>query len=533
LIAGAGNDTINGGAGNDSVSLALTNTSGALTFTDLTSADVIDGGDGNDYLYLTGVGEEGTDTLNLSSSSITTFAGVKNIEGITVGVSGAEAADVVAVSLGDIVLGAFSNSITVNWASTNSTGYDQQTRAYAVAVDSSGVLNSSSTVTTAAPTGRVITYTLGNNIDKATGSTGNDTFVVNNPIFLSANDVLKGGSGTDTLSLTQATTSPVDMTITAATLAAALTSVEVISIDTAGDEGEAAEGDGGGNYFVTLTDEAVANNYDNSNGKFTVTRAADDIGNLKVDGSAVSSAYSLWLTGGAGNSTLDGASTATGDTLIGGAGNDVLDGGKGTKTDTITLTAGGSDTVKFASDGTNNITGFTTYTSSGSSSSAQTGYDKIGFVVVDDGSSESEIFTTSGNLVFAAEFADATATGLVATTSEYTEFAGNSTAAGTGLAANKINVITGRGYDLIDTALDYNGVTDVADESTDALVDAAMIVVFYNTSAQRTEMYYVADADAGGDTTVESTSTLIGYFTDITLSGIGGFAKENFVLMSS
>jgi hypothetical protein len=533
LVAGSGYDVIEGGSGNDSVSLAITNTSGTLTFADLASTDAINGGDGNDYLYLSGASEEGTDTLSLSSSSITTFAGVTNVEGITVGLSGSEAADTVSIGLGDIVLGAFSNNLTVNWAATSSSGYDAQTRAYAVAVDASSVLNSSSTVTTAAPSGRALTYTLGNNIDKATGSTAADTFIVTNPIFFSASDVLKGGSNSDTLSSTQATASPIDMTITAATLAAALSSVETISIDTATDEGESSEGDGGGNYFITLDDAAVANNYDNSNVRFSVTRAADDIGNLKVDGTLVTSAYSLYITGGAGNSTLEGASTATGDTLIGGAGNDVLNGGKGTKTDTITLTAGGTDTIKYSSDGTNNITGFTTYTN-GVSSSAQSGYDKIGFVVVDDTSSESEIFSTSGNLVFATEFADATAAGFTITAAEYNEFAGNSTAAGTGLAANKVNIITGRGYDLIETALDYNGVTDDAStDANDTLLAAAMIVGFYNTSAQRVEMYYVAatDADdnAGG---ISSTSTLIGYYTDITLTGIAGFAKENFVLMN-
>ena len=208
-----------------------------------------------------------------------------------------------------------------------------------------------------------------------------------------------------------------------------------------------------------------------------------------------------------------------------------MNGGKGTKTDNITLTAGGTDTVKYSSDGTNNITGFTTYTN-GVSSSAQSGYDKIGFVVVDDGSEESEIFSTSGNLVFAADIETATAAGLTTTSDEYVEFAGNSTAAGTGLVTNKINVITSRGYDLLDTALDYNGVSD-SEAGDDGLESAAMIVLFYNNASQRAEMYYVADADAndasGG---VDSTNTLIGYFTDITLTGIAGFAKENFVLMN-
>ncbi|NBO56074.1 MAG: hypothetical protein EBU84_16135, partial [Actinobacteria bacterium] len=209
--------------------------------------------------------------------------------------------------------------------------------------------------------------------------------------------------------------------------------------------------------------------------------------------------------------------------------------------DVITLTAGGTDSVRYTADGDGGdavdvITGFTTYTSSGTSTAAQSGYDKIVFLA--DGSGENaDVFNVGSAVVFANTDATETTNGVVTTlaSGDYTEFAGKSTAAGTGLADNKVNVITGRGYESIDAALDYNGVnsgTD-ADEEAGTLDDASMFVVFYNSASARTEMWYVADTDsAADDGVVTSTSTLMAYFTDITLTGIGGFGYQNFAVES-
>ena len=236
----------------------------------------------------------------------------------------------------------------------------------------------------------------------------------------------------------------------------------------------------------------------------------------------------MYLTAGAGDRTLSGASAATGDTLIGGAGNDTLTGGGG-NTDVITLTAGGNDVVRFTAEadgGTttaDNITGFTTYTSSSSSSTAQTDYDRIVFLYGDVTDNAEGVFGDTDDVIFDETDDNEVAVGgyVALDADDYVEFSGVASG-GSAIVADAVNVITGRGYDSLITAVSANAAA--ADD------DGQAIVIFYNTAAQRAEMYYVSNIEEEGDADPATAGTLLAYFTDITLTGVSGLAKENFAI---
>jgi hypothetical protein len=512
LVASSGTDSVDAGAGDDNIAFAATVDGAVTAISGLASSDTIVGGDGTDTIYVTGTMEENEDiTFDLNDSTLTTFAGVSSAERITIGIvegaGGDEEDESVTVQVGDVFLGSFGNNLTVGWAATTTTGYDAATslRGYSTALDASSVLNSSSTIATTAASGRALTYTLGNGIDKPTGSTGSDTFVVTNNLFLQATDVLKGGTGNDTLSMTD----DAGGTITEAKLLT-LASIETIAVDN--EEG---------NFTFTLTDAFVGSNYDQTANKFTITRAAADDGNHKVDASAVSSGYNLYLTAGAGDRTLSGASSATGDTLIGGAGNDTLTGGAGA-IDTITLTSGGTDYVRFTADtdggaAADNITGFTTYTTSSASSTAQTGYDV--FLIMHEAEG---VFDAATDLIFAAtdevqEYTDGDVVTLVST--DYTEFAGAESGGGD-LVTDKVNIITSRSYASLDAAIDANMAE--ADDEGEAVVG------FYNSGTQRFEIYHVTDL--GDEDSNNEAGTLLAFSSEISLTGVSGLDYRNFAI---
>jgi Ca2+-binding RTX toxin-like protein len=526
ITGGTGNDTMDGGAGTDVFDFTLTETAEAWAFSTLTSNDVVIGGEGNDSIRLSGDNEDATATLDLSSSSVTTFSGVSGVERITVNFDddvdeNGTGGDVtgVTISLGDVALGSFNNDLTIN----ASTGAD-----YPITVDASTVYNSSSKVTASAKSGEVLTYSVGNGIDKATGSSAADVFNITNNVFLQATDTLTGGAGNDSVTFSDANGG----TIT--TKMSVFSAVESVSIDTTG----------AGNFTLVFDDTMVGSNYNTTDNKWTVARDAADTGTTKLDATAVSSAYNLVLAAGTGYSSSSGG----GDTLIGGAGNDTITGGAGRGGDVITLTAGGVDRVRYtaAADGeindgdaedadesSDNITGFTTYTSSGSSTAAQTGYDIFVFTA-EDSSDEADIFDAGTGIVL-GDTAPTTTAGTLVTLNEadYNEINGSSSAAGTGLADDHINVIKGRGYSSFEEAINYNGVD--ADDGEDTTgTDLAMVVVFYNTSTARTEMWYTPDADSDDEDsafTIDNAS-LLAYSTDITLTGIGGFGYQNFAVES-
>lgn len=327
ITGGAGDDTITGATGNDNIAgddgndTINANYDEATTTFEITSADTIVGGAGTDVISLTATDAAGDNVvaINFSGPTLTNFANVSGIEGI----SFADTADAITLSLGDIALGAFGGNISVSVATAAT--------AIGHSVNSSAVLNTASKVTFTGGTG-VNTYTVGNGIDVVNLSSGDDSINVTNILFLQAGDSLAGGAGTDTLSMDVNASA----TVTAAQLAA-LSSVEKLTLVT----DATAEA-----YVVTVNDTIVTNNRETSTGNFTieVTDNASN-GTLRVDGATVT-AGNLILTGGRGADTLTGGSGN--DSITGGVGTDTLTGGAGNDTFVFTSTATVDDITDFS-----------------------------------------------------------------------------------------------------------------------------------------------------------------------------------------
>ena len=112
-------------------------------------------------------------------------------------------------------------------------------------------------------------------------------------------------------------------------------------------------------------------------------------------------------------------------------------------------------------------------------------------------------------------------------TTDYSEVAG-----GSQILDNHVNVVTGVGYANLNKLLEATPQAD--DGGGDDLSTESAIVVFYNTSTQRVEIQRmtVADGASGDNGVVTSTSTVIGYFSDLTLSDMPGFDSTNFEVIS-
>jgi Ca2+-binding RTX toxin-like protein len=331
LIGGAGADTITGATGNDSIDGGAGNDLVVLTTavtTDLTSADTVNGGEGTDYFSIEGDANGGF-SLDLSGTTLTNFAGVSNMEGISLNVSDSATAsqETINLQVGDILLGSFNNNLTVTFGASYSTSH------LAAAINASAVLNQASKVTFIGTTGNDANYTVGNGIDVVTHSDQADTVTVTNSLYLQATDTLAGGAGTDTLLFNI----DADATISTSQVAG------VSGFETWTITSDSATTD---DFVFTLTDAIVDANKDTSTGTLTMAVTDDaNNGTLKVTASSVTGAK-LDITGGRGA-----------DTLIGGAGNDTLEGSQGADS----LTGGaGNDVFQFAasSNGTDVITDF-------------------------------------------------------------------------------------------------------------------------------------------------------------------------------
>jgi Ca2+-binding RTX toxin-like protein len=329
VTGGAGNDVVDGGAGNDiftDVALNTDNFAGGAgddrfdiaAFADLTSADTVAGGDGTDTINFTADGNYDF------TADVTILTNVTSVERYQFsGLAGGN--DTVTVN--DGIVSAAGGTLTLVNGSNSATTFN-----------ASGVLASNSKVALSSNTtgaGAALTYSIGNGVDQVTLGTAADTVIVTNNAYLSANDSIAGGTGSDTLSFTFNTAS--SNTISAAQLSN-ITGFETFSINN-GTDGTAV------NYAMTLTDTIVGAQI-GVGSTFTVTRDAGDTGTTKVDASAVTSSYVVALTGGTGNDTLSGG--AGNDTITGGAGSDSLTGGAGNDTFVVTgLTqaANGTDAI--------------------------------------------------------------------------------------------------------------------------------------------------------------------------------------------
>lgn len=322
LTGGDGNDVVTGGAGNDILNDVAAGTADSFdggegddTFTiaalgSLASTDTVSGGAGNDTIVF------GGDANQNLTADLTAMTNVTGIEVIAFNaLSGGKT-----VTINDGTVSQAGGSLRLAFL-TGTTG--------ANTVDASGVFVSTSSVRFDDLAGLATTYNASNARDTANMGDGNDIVVLANSAFLSANDVLAGGAGSDTLRFAQAANS----TITTAQLTG-VTGFETFEVKTGG----------AGNYALTLTD-AVVGAQVATGATFTVSRNAGDTdtATLKVDGSAVTSSYNLTLTG---------QSDATAaQTLVGGGGDDVITGGAAN--DSLTGGAGNDDFVAF-NDGTTN-----------------------------------------------------------------------------------------------------------------------------------------------------------------------------------
>jgi Ca2+-binding RTX toxin-like protein len=224
----------------------------------------------------------------------------------------------------------------------------------AVAVlDTSAVVLSSGTVTLDASTfGSILGYVGGNARETITGGTQADVFTYSTSAYLAGTDVIKGGSGADTLVLSEAAAK----TITAAQLAG-VSSVGTINLD-------GVDGNNTAAIKITLS-AAVATAMAESNAltvrSLNATGAIDDTGKINIDASAVGSDVALTLTGGLGADTIKGgagADTISGGTVGGtvGGGADTLTGGGGKDIFILTTSAATVDTITDMDFGTSSTT---------------------------------------------------------------------------------------------------------------------------------------------------------------------------------
>ena len=295
LTGATGNSVIDGGAGNDGITAG-------------NGIDNINGGAGNDNItfaanMLTGddtvAGGEGDNTLNVSAvAGDVAFLNVTGIRTLNAAATGA------------IVIG----------TKAQASGISKVTAAAATdnTIDASSFSSG-------------VTFDTKDGTDSLLGGTGDDTFVFAGS-NLAGTDVIKAGSGTDTIRLDNGSATTGFGAAVTATVGG-ITGVESITVNDLGAL------DTNGDVSITF-DAAYAQT------SITVDGSALDAGEtLTVDASANTAATAataevVTLIGGAGADTLTGG--AANDNIQGGAGNDNLSGNAGN--DTID-TGAGNNTV--------------------------------------------------------------------------------------------------------------------------------------------------------------------------------------------
>ncbi|MFV3130230.1 beta strand repeat-containing protein [Niveispirillum sp. KHB5.9] len=317
VTGGAANDSITGSAGND----VLIGGAGADSLTAGSGFDNVSGGDGNDTLVFstffdgndTVAGGSGTDTLSVEQGTggigDLAFLNVTSIETLSLGSgTGAVVLDTRAQAAGivTVALSASANNVV------NAGGY------------SSGIAF-------------VVNATTG---DVAlTGGAGNDSFTFSGASSLNSSDSLIGGSGTDTIILTNGTNSGTGIAFSG-TLGNGVSGIEQITIsDTATGTGST------GSFTLTLAsgfNSGAAISIDASalggtGETLTLTGASGYNGAISATGGA---AADLLVSSGTGADRLFGG--AGNDSIDAGAGNDVVDGGAG---DDLLYGNAGADTI--------------------------------------------------------------------------------------------------------------------------------------------------------------------------------------------
>jgi len=320
IIGVAGNNTINAGTGNDTIQVA--------TFSNLTSADTIDGGDGTDTLAFTSAADHDF------TASTTLLNGVSNIEAYSfTGLNGTDT-----VTINDAIMNNGAVTMSFSSAVTN-----------ANTISAAAVLTSTNTVNFTDNSGAATTYSVGNGIDKVALGAGADVLTVTVSSYLSGSDVISGGAGSDTVNLNVDGGASAAARVTVGeTQLKALSSFEVINLD-----------DATATYIgLTLTDSVVDANatsqalsvigIDTTGG--TATTAL-----LNIDASAVTNTAVLTLTGGSAVDTIKGGAGA--DEITGGGGNDTVTGGAGKDDFNFLASGNGVDAITDFDFGTSASTG--------------------------------------------------------------------------------------------------------------------------------------------------------------------------------
>jgi Ca2+-binding RTX toxin-like protein len=286
IIGGAGVDSLDGGNGNDTFRVGTT----TGDFVGLTTAETVIGGAGTDTLSFadTATWTINNTDLNLSSIETIQFLGTGSSSSITL-------TDAVMAANGNATVTIDADTIT-SGALTVSAG--NLSSSYALKVDLD------TTCVGGAGTHNIV---LG---------AGNDTVIIELDDLDTASLTITGGSGTDTLQITDA--GDVGAYGVTTSLDVGVTGFEVISFTTAADT-----------YNITTKSETV------SSGATLTVSGASLTGALTFNGSAETNGYFSIASGG-GNDSLTGGTLA--DTISAGSGVDTITGGLGA--DSITGGAG-------------------------------------------------------------------------------------------------------------------------------------------------------------------------------------------------
>jgi Ca2+-binding RTX toxin-like protein len=300
LTAGTGNDTLAGAGGSDTFVFDL----------NLTVADVVDGGLGNDELDYTDVGGGATNELN----------GVTGVETIVLGNAATSVTTLDTLVAAGQVLTVNANALT---------GANALTLNGVAELDGSFNISAtaqSDTISCGAGNDTIVAFA---GADVLIGGAGNDLFVFGGN--LDANDIVAGGDGTDVLTYTDDGTATTDLV--------GVTSMESITLGDAATSVVTTDGLVSAGQTLVVTAAALTG----VNGLTWIGSAETD-GSFNITGSNQADS----ITGGTGNDTVTGGDGN--DTLTAGAGIDSLAGGNGSDIFNFAGNLTGTDTVAGGAD---------------------------------------------------------------------------------------------------------------------------------------------------------------------------------------
>ena len=435
--------------------------------TDLDSTVSLDAGDGEDTLIF---GDKSKTTIDLSGlTNAKKISNFSNLENLSVSNSS------VTLKVDQALLNVFSNK-TVNFKASDVTG---------VTFDTSGVLSNDAIVnvdTSKISTGNNFTFIISNGKNTLIGGAGDDIVQINNPLFLDGNDSFNGGNGNNQIVFNNPD-NPNEIYQIPSTSLEGFKGFSQITINESSPTNS-------NKVELSISNNFIANNVDTTTNQYTIDASNLTSDYLSLDASDVSSIYKLEIKGSSKNDTIKGGKGD--DTIIGNGGNDNID-----------ISTGGKDTISFSSttDGVDVINGFTLK----GLDTTNSNYDKLDFDVLNNGTDMNITDSNSDNIPDTLGKVPGGAAGSV-------------------LANNGVTVITGKGYDDISQAL-----SGVSNGGIDIPAGAQGLVVFYNTSTLKTEIYYFKDSDGGADYDAGE-ATPYAQLSNVSLDDLPNFEADNFIV---